>query len=155
LDEPSEELQGRYTITGEIISTSRFDDELPEDKMLLVYEMERTGDVDLSSLSSESQELLEGELREMNSSVQTQLGVVTENDVVSETTTKSAEEGRSGTTQSKSDNTETTTDKVESSESDKENNDSIIEKASSTVSDVSTAVSETASKVIKKVSEWF
>lgn len=59
---------GEYQITGEIVSTDRIDESLPDGAVLVVYEMERTGDLDLSSFAEQTQTLIDersNELREV------------------------------------------------------------------------------------------
>jgi PGF-pre-PGF domain-containing protein len=45
---------------GEVVSTSRIDESLPEGSMLLVYELERTGDIEYRSLSGDIRQQIEG-----------------------------------------------------------------------------------------------
>jgi PGF-pre-PGF domain-containing protein len=46
---------------GEVVSTSRIDESLPEGSMLLVYELERTGDIEYRSLSGDLRQQIEGQ----------------------------------------------------------------------------------------------
>jgi PGF-pre-PGF domain-containing protein len=59
-DAPVENTTGSYRIVGEVVSTSRIDESLPEGSMLLVYELERTGDIEYRSLSGDIRQQIEG-----------------------------------------------------------------------------------------------
>ena len=60
-DAPVENTTGSYRIVGEVVSTSRIDESLPEGSMLLVYELERTGDIEYRSLSGDLRQQIEGQ----------------------------------------------------------------------------------------------
>jgi PGF-pre-PGF domain-containing protein len=46
---------------GEVVSTSRIDESLPEGSMLLVYELERTGDIEYRDLSTDLRQRIVGQ----------------------------------------------------------------------------------------------
>lgn len=71
LDKPSEDIKGEYQITGEIVSTSRFDESLPEGRVLVVSSLERVGDVNLEDSSVE--ERVETRLGSINNSLRNQV----------------------------------------------------------------------------------
>lgn len=73
LDAPSEQLNGEYRIRGEVVSTSRVDSSLPEGRILVIYDLERVGDTDYESVSSQSQDLLESQSGEIQSVVKIQI----------------------------------------------------------------------------------
>lgn len=58
-DEPTTERRGRFRIVGEVVSTSRINESLPEGSALLVYDIERTGDIDYRAVASEARSLIE------------------------------------------------------------------------------------------------
>jgi len=73
LDEPSIELKGEYRITGEVVSTSRFDESLPEGKVLIIYELERTGELQFSELSGNAQSAVTERITTLESTIQSQI----------------------------------------------------------------------------------
>jgi PGF-pre-PGF domain-containing protein len=60
-DAPVENTTGSYRIVGEVVSTSRIDESLPEGSMLLVYELERTGDIEYRDLSTDLRQRIVGQ----------------------------------------------------------------------------------------------
>lgn len=72
-DEPSTPLQGEYRLVGEVVSTNRVDEDLPEGKILVVYELERTGDLEFDQLSEQSQGLVSDQMTELRDSMRQQI----------------------------------------------------------------------------------
>lgn len=73
LDEPNKGLQGRYRIVGEVVSTKRFDVDLSEGKILIAYEMERTGDIDYEEVGSEARSIIETRSRLVETNLEGQI----------------------------------------------------------------------------------
>jgi hypothetical protein len=57
-DQPITTENGTYEIVGEVVSSSRIDEDLPDGSVLLIYDMERTGDVDYQEVRSEGREII-------------------------------------------------------------------------------------------------
>ena len=58
-DEPQTSKEGRYRIVGEVVSTDRIDEDLPDGSILLVYDLERTGDIDYDAVQAETRAIIE------------------------------------------------------------------------------------------------
>lgn len=58
-DEPQTFEEGRYRIVGEVVSTDRIDEDLPDGSILLVYDLERTGDIDYDAVQAEARTIIE------------------------------------------------------------------------------------------------
>jgi len=66
---------GTYSLTGEVVSTSRIDDSLPEATALLINDMEFVSEVDYTSLPSDATNLIENLTEEFNSVLKSQAEV--------------------------------------------------------------------------------
>lgn len=73
LDEQSTELKGQYKITGEVVATSRFDESLPDGKILFVDNVERTADLNYEEISSNARQTIEQQSSTLNTSLANQL----------------------------------------------------------------------------------
>lgn len=58
-DDPLVQERGRYELTGELVSTTRINDSLPEGSILVVHEAERVGDIDYQAVAAEARSLIE------------------------------------------------------------------------------------------------
>jgi PGF-pre-PGF domain-containing protein len=58
-DQPTLQTNGRYKITGELVSTSRINESLPDRSVLIVHEAERVGDIDYEAVASEARSIIE------------------------------------------------------------------------------------------------
>ncbi|WP_323677652.1 hypothetical protein [Halorubellus sp. PRR65] len=58
-DTPLTEESGRYKLTGELVSTSRINESLPEGSILVIHETERVGDIDYQTVATEARTLIE------------------------------------------------------------------------------------------------
>ncbi|UWG48185.1 PKD repeats containing protein [Halanaeroarchaeum sp. HSR-CO] len=72
-DEPNTPQQGEYRLVGEVVSTNRVDGDLPEGKILVVYELERTGDLEFDQLSEQSQGMVSDQMAELRDSMRKQI----------------------------------------------------------------------------------
>lgn len=72
-DAVHESFLGEYEMTGEVVATSRFDESLPEGRLLLLDDLNRTGDVQFDSFSDTTQSLIENETNELNTTVRSQI----------------------------------------------------------------------------------
>lgn len=73
-DSPSEFVEGRYRITGEIVSSSRFDESLPESSVLVIHEMDRLGSIDYGAVRSEAKSLIESRTDDLTTQLRGQIG---------------------------------------------------------------------------------
>jgi len=60
-DAPAEFEQGRYRIEGEVVSTSRINESLPEASALVIYDMEQVGEIDYEAVANETRTLIENQ----------------------------------------------------------------------------------------------
>lgn len=73
LDAPNERIQGRYRLVGEVISTSRFDESLPDGRILVIYDMERLGGLDYESISEQGRSVIEEEYTRVQNGLSSQI----------------------------------------------------------------------------------
>jgi len=71
-DQPITERNGRYDITGQIISTERVDESLPGGQILLVYDLEQTSEIEFEAVADEAQELIEERTDELVTELESQ-----------------------------------------------------------------------------------
>jgi PGF-pre-PGF domain-containing protein len=57
-DEPERFVEGEYRLVGEVVSTERIDETLPDGAVLLVYDLERRGDIDYESLREDARSII-------------------------------------------------------------------------------------------------
>lgn len=72
-DSPTELRSGRYRIVGEVVSTSRIDPSLPEASVLVVYDLERLGDIDYEGMAEETRALVENRTEELTARLRAQV----------------------------------------------------------------------------------
>lgn len=72
-DTPSEFREGRYRITGEVVSTDRINESLPDGVALVVYDMERVGDIDSAAVSDEGKRIIENRSAALGDRLRTQV----------------------------------------------------------------------------------
>jgi PGF-pre-PGF domain-containing protein len=73
-DSPEEFEEGRYRIEGEVVSTSRINESLPEGSVLVIYDMERVGDIDYEAVAEEARGIIETRTRELTTRLRQQVG---------------------------------------------------------------------------------
>lgn len=65
--------RGRYRIVGEVVTASRVDGRLPDRPVLVVYELERRGDLQWENLSNETRDVLTAETEQLRAGLTDQL----------------------------------------------------------------------------------
>lgn len=73
-DAPSEFDQGRYRIKGEVVSTSRLSNTLPEGSILVIYDIDHVGNIDYESVAEEARSLIETRADELTTRLRQQVG---------------------------------------------------------------------------------
>lgn len=73
-DMPTTTANGSYTITGEVVSTSRFDSDLPDGSVLLVYRMNRVGGIDYEEVGDEGRSVIEEQTGQLRAMLRAQIG---------------------------------------------------------------------------------
>ena len=73
-DTPAEFVEGRYRIKGEIVSSSRFDDSIPEASVLVIYEMNRVSAIDYEAVASEAKSLIQTRTDDLTTQLREQVG---------------------------------------------------------------------------------
>jgi PGF-pre-PGF domain-containing protein len=73
-DTPEEFEEGRYRIEGEVVSTSRINESLPEGSVLVIYDMERVGDIDYEAVAEEGRGIIETRTGELTTQLRQQVG---------------------------------------------------------------------------------
>lgn len=73
--EPIQTETGEYQFVGEVVETSRIDDELPDAKALLIYRLDRLGNIDYEGIADDVQELIETRTSEFADVLQSQAEV--------------------------------------------------------------------------------
>lgn len=73
-DSPEEFEEGRYQIEGEVVSTSRINESLPEGSVLIIYDMERIDDIDYEAVAEESRAIIETRTGELTTRLRQQVG---------------------------------------------------------------------------------
>jgi PGF-pre-PGF domain-containing protein len=73
-DQPTTTEEGRYQIVGEVVSSSRIDGRLSDSSVLIIYNMERTGDIDYNEVASEGKNIIETRRDQLRSQLQQQIG---------------------------------------------------------------------------------
>lgn len=154
LDKPSSTLEGRYQITGEVVSTSRIDSDLPAGQVLVVYDMNRVGDIETAA-SGEAREIIDTKTSQLEENIQTQL--------VSDETKNEGSSGESSTGSSDESSSESSSETVNSQDKAKEDSSSddptSTENASegvmSTVDRTISSISKSASEMIDSISSIF
>lgn len=68
LDQPSTQVQGHYRIVGKIVSTTSIDESLPEGKVLVIYELQRTGEIETNPSN-----LVESRLQKLKEQIRGQI----------------------------------------------------------------------------------
>ncbi|WP_323677569.1 hypothetical protein [Halorubellus sp. PRR65] len=58
-DDPLVQTSGRYELTGELVSSSRINESLPDGSILVVHEAERIEDIDYQSVATEARSLID------------------------------------------------------------------------------------------------
>jgi PGF-pre-PGF domain-containing protein/PGF-CTERM protein len=58
-DNPQKLVEGRYRIVGEVVSTKRIDEDLPDGAVLIIYELDRQGSIDYDSVNEETKSIIE------------------------------------------------------------------------------------------------
>jgi len=64
---------GTYNIVGEVVSSDRIDEDLPDGSVLVIYDMEQTGDIDYQEVRSEGREIIKTERNEIASRLRSQV----------------------------------------------------------------------------------
>lgn len=73
-DSPEEFEEGQYRIQGEVVSTDRINESLPEGSVLVIYQLERTGNIDYEAVSEESRAIVETQSDRMSTLLRQQVG---------------------------------------------------------------------------------
>lgn len=73
-DSPTELRQGRYRIEGEVVPSSRVNESLPDGTVLVIYDLERIGDIDYEATAQESKDIIENQTSELTSQLRQQVG---------------------------------------------------------------------------------
>ena len=73
-DTPITNETGRYSITGEVVASSRFDEDLPDSSVLVIYSMERTGNIDYQEVSNEGKNIIADKRGQIRSRLRSQVG---------------------------------------------------------------------------------
>ncbi|MFC7027845.1 hypothetical protein ACFQH8_10820 [Halomicroarcula sp. GCM10025710] len=73
-DSPEEFEEGRYRIEGEVVSTSRINESLPEGSVLVIYDIERLGDIDYEAVAEEARGIIETRTGELTTQLRQQVG---------------------------------------------------------------------------------
>lgn len=73
LDIPVEPDAGTYTFIGEVVVASRFDGALPDEPMLLIYEIVEEVDLDFDDLPADAQEAIEKKRARVTGAIQRQI----------------------------------------------------------------------------------
>jgi hypothetical protein len=58
---------------GEVVSSDRIDEDLPDSSVLVIYDMERTGDIDNQEVRSEGREIIKTERNQIANQLQSQV----------------------------------------------------------------------------------
>jgi hypothetical protein len=58
---------------GEVVSSDRIDEDLPDGSVLVIYDMEQTGDIDYQEVRSEGREIIKTERNEIASRLRSQV----------------------------------------------------------------------------------
>lgn len=72
-DQRTETVEGQYTLTGEVVSTSRIDPSLPDGKVLVVHNMERTDDLDPAAMGANTRDWVQNRSGRLESSLLSQI----------------------------------------------------------------------------------
>ena len=73
-DSPEEFEEGRYRIEGEVVSTSRIDESLPEGSVLVIYDIERLEGIDYQAVAEEGRGIVETRTGELTTRLRQQVG---------------------------------------------------------------------------------
>jgi hypothetical protein len=73
-DQPLTTGKGRYRIEGEVVSTKRVDQDLPDGSILLVYDISRVSDIDYQAVSREGRSIIEDRTGQLRSRLDDQIG---------------------------------------------------------------------------------
>jgi len=72
-DTPFEIKSGQYRIEGEVVSTSRIDESLPERSILLVTDLQRQGDINYKSIDGDARDIIEEQSTQLSSQLRHQV----------------------------------------------------------------------------------
>lgn len=67
---------GEYEMTGEIVSTDRFHEALPDGKILFAYDLEQQGNIDFEEIAGEVREIIENKTEQLGELLKAQLDVL-------------------------------------------------------------------------------
>lgn len=73
-DSPEEFEEGRYRIEGEVVSTTRINESLPDGSVLVIYDMERVGGIDYEAVAEEGRQIIEARTGELTAQLREQVG---------------------------------------------------------------------------------
>jgi PGF-pre-PGF domain-containing protein len=97
-DKPFVEERGRYRIVGEVVRAERVNPSLPEGKMLVIYDIRRTGDIDQDEVRAEARQLIRDRLDDTRYALESDV-LDRKTGSVSTTATESLTAGQSTTVQ--------------------------------------------------------
>ena len=145
---------GTYNIVGEVVSSDRIDENLPDGSVLLVYDMEQTGDIDEQEVRSEGREIIKTKRNEIATRLRSQLE---QDDVkIDSDEFSSLENSEISGGESDSDSTAGGQDESTSSESDTEQQDESTSSESDTESSDQSSNSDGIGQIVSDiVSEVF
>ena len=73
-DTPEEFEEGRYRLKGEVVSTSRLNESLPDGSVLVIYNMTWVSDIDYEAVAQEARSLIETRTDELATRLRQQVG---------------------------------------------------------------------------------
>lgn len=73
-DVPNEFKEGRYAVTGEVVSTDRISKDLPQGSILLIYDLQKVGEISEEEVKSEARSIIENRTQVIGNRLQVGIG---------------------------------------------------------------------------------